>query len=287
MIRTLAFTLLGLLFFSGGRGEEATEYTLLSYNIRYDNPADGLDAWNRRKLDVASVLAEGKAGVIGLQEVLFHQLEYLNGHLPNHAWFGVGRDDGEKKGEFNPVFVDTTRFSVLDHGTFWLSETPHTPSRSWSAACNRICTWVHVVSRLQSDTLLVLNTHFDHASGKAREQSTQFFCGGVRMIREGFEPLFPRCSHEVLMGDFNAQLYGGTHYNLGMCWDHPEFDCTLEGSEGTFNGFDVNLPPAKRIDYIYTRGMTGVRYQHLDPRTVEGRCVSDHLPVRAVVRRRK
>ena len=44
----------------------------LSFNIRYDNPADGPDAWPHRISAVADLLARYRPDAFGLQEAKRH-----------------------------------------------------------------------------------------------------------------------------------------------------------------------------------------------------------------------
>ena len=97
--------------------------TVMSFNIRYDNPADGPDAWPLRKDWVAEIVRE-HADVAGLQEVRKGQLDDLKERLPGFEFYGVGRDDGKEAGEFVPVGWRKDRFTATDKGVFWLSETP-------------------------------------------------------------------------------------------------------------------------------------------------------------------
>lgn len=263
---------------------EGEEFNLLTYNIRYANSGDGEDAWPHRKSTVLDVLLESDAPIIGLQEVLHDQLQYLSAGMPGYQALGCGRDDGKTAGEYNPLLIDTARFRIVESNTFWLSTTPGTPSRSWKAACNRICTWARLTSVATGEEILVYNTHFDHASGQARSNSVGFFCHETLQQLPATNQPTTRPKVQVLMGDFNAQLYGDTHYTLHACWNTPDVNCKREGPEGTFNHFDPDTPASKRIDFIYTKGTTGLSYAHLDPRTGEGRCASDHLPVLARVR---
>ena len=78
---------------------------------------------NRRDR-VASVIRFHKADLVGMREVLRDQIGDLEILLPQYGWIGVGRDDGADGGEFSPIFYRKDRFTVLDSGTFWLSETP-------------------------------------------------------------------------------------------------------------------------------------------------------------------
>ncbi len=61
-----------------------------------------------------------------MQEALWDQITDLSGALTQYKHIGVGRDDGDKKGELSAIFYDTTRLMLLDSAakTFWLSETP-------------------------------------------------------------------------------------------------------------------------------------------------------------------
>ena len=104
----------------------------LSFNIRYDNPADGLDAWHHRVSSVADLVARYRPDAVGLQEAKKNQSEdlaHVLGSLPNldYAWLGVGRDDGRDGGEHNPIFYRRSALALEVSGTFWLSDTPEQP----------------------------------------------------------------------------------------------------------------------------------------------------------------
>jgi endonuclease/exonuclease/phosphatase family metal-dependent hydrolase len=86
----------------------------MSYNVRYDTDVDGENAWPHRCDRVVGTIARTDPDVIGLQEPIVHQLEYLETNLPAYSWIGVGRDDGESEGEFVPIGYRTGRFSLVD-----------------------------------------------------------------------------------------------------------------------------------------------------------------------------
>ena len=50
---------------------------VMSFNIRYNNPADGEHAWPNRRDRVASVIRFHKTDLIGMQEVLRDQISDL------------------------------------------------------------------------------------------------------------------------------------------------------------------------------------------------------------------
>ncbi|MDX1667427.1 MAG: hypothetical protein R3350_09370, partial [Saprospiraceae bacterium] len=114
----------------------------MTYNLRYDNPGDGPDRWELRREGVLDLLRYYRPQILGIQEGLYHQIEYLDEGLPSYAYVGMGRDGGAREGEFSAIFVDTTHYAIREHQTFWLSDSPEVPSVGWDAALNRICTYV-------------------------------------------------------------------------------------------------------------------------------------------------
>ena len=47
--------------------------SVMSYNIRYDNPDDGIHSWANREMHVGDLLDYYHADIIGLQEALSNQ----------------------------------------------------------------------------------------------------------------------------------------------------------------------------------------------------------------------
>ncbi|MGB5555573.1 MAG: endonuclease/exonuclease/phosphatase family protein, partial [Flavobacteriaceae bacterium] len=114
---------------------------VMTYNIKYDNVSDTVNNWNDRKEAMVDQLKKHDPGIIGMQEVLYGQLEYLDESLPDFEYVGVGRDDGKQKGEFSPILYNSKKFALLRSNTFWLSKTPEKVSVGWDAALERICTY--------------------------------------------------------------------------------------------------------------------------------------------------
>lgn len=112
----------------------ATTLSVMTFNMRYDNPEDGADNWRFRRGRVAEVIASHGVDVFGTQELLANQLGDLKRLLPGYAAVGVGREDGAEAGEFSAVFYRRDRFTPLESGTFWLSETLMSQARKGGTA---------------------------------------------------------------------------------------------------------------------------------------------------------
>lgn len=265
--------LLFLLLFHLPQGH-AQSLELISWNIRYDNPDDGPDRWEVRRGEVTQLLDFYHPAAIGLQEVLAHQLQYLDSCLTDYAFVGVGRDDGKSKGEFTPILFDTTRVRLIKHGAFWLSPTPGKVSTGWDAALPRICTWALLQRRSSGQRFWVFNTHFDHRGEVAREKSALLL---LQQIEEKNTEQLP----VVLMGDLNALPDSRPLKLLGTRLQdaHQQCERPFYGPQGTFSGFNTDAVPKGRIDYILLQKATINACRHIDDRRRNNHWPSDHLPV--------
>lgn len=256
------------------------QVTMMTYNLRFDTVNDGPNRWDARKEHLAAVIRHESPMFLGTQEGLKHQLDYLTSELEGYAYIGVGRDDGADAGEFSALFYDT-RLADLVPGsaeTFWLSETPDVPSKSWDAALPRIVTFGRFRIHSTGDTIDVYNTHFDHVGQRAREHSARLI---LHRILTGSET-----RNVVLMGDFNI-TEDNPAYQILISSPEVRLNDALAvtqtpavGPAFTFEGFQVrNSSDARRIDYIFVS--QGVRVLgHVTNSTFrDGHYPSDHLPV--------
>ncbi|MEF8845548.1 MAG: endonuclease/exonuclease/phosphatase family protein [Bacteroidales bacterium] len=275
MKKYLIPVLLSLLLSSIAMGQTVK---LITYNIRYDNPNATENAWDKRKDIITSQITFYEPGVFGIQEGLDHQVKYLNSQLESYSYVGVGRDDGETEGEYSAVYYNHNIFTELDHGTFWLSETPEQPSVGWDASMERICTWVLLEHEESGKKLRVFNTHFDHRGAKARANS-------ARLILRKMEEISSTQETIALMGDLNAlpdqepiEVIAEKLKDARVVSQTPPF-----GPEGTYNGFNYTEPAQRRIDYIFVKDTGVLKYGVLnDP--VNLHFPSDHFPVFAEIR---
>ena len=197
-MRKIINAVLIAIFIVMGCGTESPNpsFRIMTFNIRYNNPADGENAWSHRKGLVKSVIQFHQANIFGVQEALKEQMSDLENSLPEFSWFGVGRDDGKEAGEYSAIFYKKDRFDLLEHDTFWLSETPDIlGSMGWDAACVRIVTWGHFKDNISGKDFFHFNTHFDHRGEAARENSCELVVKKIKEIADE--------TPAILTGDFN------------------------------------------------------------------------------------
>ena len=247
---------------------------MITYNIRMNTSGDGEHAWPYRKDDVAALFRFHRADIFCVQEALPEQMDDLDAAFPDFTYEGIGRDDGKRLGEFSPVFYNHKRFSKLEGGTFWLSETPGECSFGWDAACRRVCSWVKLKDTKTGEIFHVFNTHFDHRGDEARRESAQLILNKIEEISDGSGAV-------VLCGDFNLQP-DSAPISLIQSKLHDAFQVSEQppyGSVATYHGFTYDDPPRDRIDYVFvSHDLRILRYGGLtDSR--DRSFFSDHLPV--------
>lgn len=253
------------------------ELTVMTLNMRYDNPEDGANNWRFRRERIAELIRSEAVDLLGTQEVLANQFDDLQALLPGYRAVGVGREDGARAGEFNAVFFRSDRFELLDSGVFWLSENPETPgSKGWDGACERLATWT-VLRDKSGGELLFINTHLDHIGEQARREGVALLLRRIETLRAG-RPV-------ILTGDFNAEPSSPVVARvvadsaLRSAWDTAPIRF---GSAWSFSDFG-QLPEEERplIDYVFYGGGLEVVSCSILPDTLGGGYLSDHAPVEA------
>lgn len=141
---------------------------VMSFNIRLDVDSDSLNSWKYRKDVATQIIKNYDIDIVGMQEVTPGQMRDFKERLTEYTALGVGREDGtngDASGEASPLFFKKDKFKALDSGTFWLSDTPETPSMGWDAACRRVATWA-VLEEISTGNKLLQSIHILIILGK-------------------------------------------------------------------------------------------------------------------------
>jgi len=269
--------------------DRASDVRVMSFNIRYGTAKDGDNHWDRRKEFLVETIKAFDPDLLGTQETLGFQRDYLAEQLPRYEKLGVGRDDGKESGEMMALYYRKDRFENLAQGHFWLSENPDQPgSKSWDSALPRMVTWVKLRDRkhAKAPPLMFFNTHFDHRGATARVESARFLRKQVGTLGKG-------CA-VIVTGDFNAgegsapykALFGTTDDQPSPLVDSYRTAHPKRGlNEGTFSGFRASATGGERIDWIGCSRDWKVLRAEIDRTQRDGRTPSDHFPVTAVLQR--
>ena len=226
----------------------AVEFNVATYNLRQQNVDDARrgDGWERRCPYIAQIVRFHEFNIFGTQEGFKNQLEDLKALLPGYEYIGVARDDGKDKGEHSAIFYDTTMFELLEHGDFWLSETPDRPGLGWDAACVRICSWGKFRHKDSGKVFQFFNLHLDHVGETARIESVKL----VQRKMKEFGLNLPT----FLTGDFNVDqthaMYAALSSSDFLC-DSFSVAQFVYAPNGTFNAYRTDGYTDSRIDHIF------------------------------------
>ncbi len=261
---------------AGSAAPTTIEFRVMSCNVRYGTADDGPDAWPLRCEALADAITATAPDVLGVQEALDFQVEFLARRLPHHRRVGQGRDGGAL-GEHAALFLDERLFELRDHGDFWWSETPDVvASVGWDAALTRICTWARLRVRATGRELHVWNTHFDHRGEQARLESARLI---ARRIAATAGP-------HLVLGDLNcgetsAPLAALRAAGLRDTFRDRHPDTTVVGTFHAFRGTTTG----DKIDYVLVdRGFETLAAELLTAPAANGRWPSDHHFVTATLR---
>ncbi len=262
---------------------------VMTFNIRYGTAKDGENHWDKRKEFLVETIKAFDPDLLGTQETLGFQRDFLAQQLAGYGVAGVGRDDGKEQGEMMALYFKQARFEKLGEGHFWLSETPDVVgSKGWDTSLPRMATWVRLQDRENKSAppILFVNTHFDHMGRVARLES-------AKLLRQQIESLASGAA-VILTGDFNSGEGSEPYKALfteAAGKPSPVIDAyraarpERKPNEGTSTPFDVTKTTGSRIDWIGASRDWKIVSIEIDRTHKDGRTPSDHFPVKAVLER--
>ena len=243
---------------------------VMSYNMRFVTEKDGNNQWKYRAKASPAMIRDYQPDVFGVQEAVAEQLEYMDSALVNYSYVGVGRDDGEKKGETMAIFYNTDKVELLNWGTFWLSPTFDKPSKGWGAGCRRTATWAQMKMKDSGKKFFYINTHLDHKSYEAQVKGMDMVLYRLGLLNTEAAPI-------ILTGDFNVKPDSPVLNDLNVCMFDARKNADKTDSYGTFNGWGKQ---SSIIDYIYYYGFAECPSYETIVKKYEGvPFISDHYPI--------
>lgn len=263
---------------------------VMSYNIRrrirHFNPRSP-DLWAHRKPLLARLLENEQPAVLGAQEALPDQANFVRRSLgKRYGVVGYGRQQ-DRRGEGCPIFYDRDRLLLLGWEQTALSDTPLVQASStWGNRVPRVVVDARFRDLVTGHDFQVVNTHFDHVSRLSRLRSAERL---REIVASSGLPA-------IATGDFNTDVGSGP-YDVLMGADDPGAargagvltDTWYNAAErlsvvwGTFLDYKPPVRERKRIDWILTSPGVTVEQVGINVVRYEGGWASDHVPVQAVL----
>jgi len=263
---------------------DGIQIKLMTYNLKFASPTYQ-PSWEIRRDMQIDLIRKYNPDIIGTQEGLKDQVDYLADHLPEYVVVGEGRQGGDDD-EHMAIFIKKDKFRLRELQSFQLSETPEIIG-SGPEVNPRMVTWVRLamINRMGVDEeslypedyrghwentqeFYLFNTHYFNggSQGVARQNAS-------KLIKERIAELdrFGEWTDErpvFLMGDFNCKPGSAPYKEL-----------TGDAETGTTGLMLDTSKDHNDIDWILYRGSVNVlHYEEVDY-NVKGVYPSDHKPI--------
>ena len=151
-------------YFESLRGLKKSHISIIDLNIRYINDIDGINIWDNRKSQLIELLLNKRADIFFFQEITRPQSDFIDRYLSSiYEFVGEYRDSSDAS-EKCSICVNKLKYTIHNHGQFWLSSTPYIPgSNDFGNFFPRICTWASL-KQIEGISLLFMNVHLDHVN---------------------------------------------------------------------------------------------------------------------------
>ena len=247
----------------------------MSYNVRYGSAEDGDNSWVNRRPATIAMINDQLPDVFGVQEAETDQLAYITENCTDYSVVGVGRDDGKSGGEHMSVFWNTQTMKLLEWGTFWLSDTPDTPSGTWGSSIKRSTTWTLMQHKASGRNIYFVNTHLHHRINEYEAQKK-----GLELIKARIAQMNTSGYPVVLTGDFNIHPDNTALDVLDGVMLSAREEAQKTDNRITYNAFKST--GGEILDYIYYSGFSGcLEFQAVTKTYLDIPYVSDHYPITA------
>jgi endonuclease/exonuclease/phosphatase family metal-dependent hydrolase len=249
---------------------ELATLEIMSFNVQQPYGT----SWESRRDKAVAMLSAENPDIVGSQEAVADQRDYLLSRLPQYGCYGVGRDGGES-GEASWIFYRKDRFTVdsAESGNFWLSATPDQPSR-YGGSYNRLCTHARLVEKKTGKALHLFNAHFYMGNEPQwRSASARKLAAEMAKRKRSGEPV-------LATGDFNSTESDAVTRWMKSGTDNP---FPLRDSYRDFDPFGrVTTGFGVKLDYVYLEKTSPLRVLKAWVVTAPVG-VSDHIPISATL----
>ena len=292
-------------------GGDRGDLTVISYNVKTENGAaqSGVSSsWDTRVAMLKEFVTKYMPDSIGMQEVTPTWRSYMDSQIFDssiYAGVGVARTTDESKAlEQCTIYYRKDKYTLVDSGTFWLSDTPDVVGSKYEE-CEypRICTYVVLKNKTTGEKYIHMNTHLAHEGGDIGRQLR------AKQIGVMFNKLYELGTDipVVITGDFNQRkttskgkndavyklmvglksftLPDGTPYTFKNLADsrlnaHDSMSASTTATMVKYYNTSYN-PIYEPIDYCFYSSdkLEALSYFTLLSPNSNGEYMSDHLPV--------
>ena len=248
---------------------------IMSFNVRCADDAFG-SVKGRSQL-VCAALEQYAPNSFGVQEATQEWLDILNEKLDSYACVSQMRD-GKKNSEASAVFYLKDKYTLIDSGTIWLSDTPEEfASKFILSFCPRIATWATLKDKSTGEIYTHINTHLDHVLESVRVDQ-------INVLKVKIEELKAKGYPVVCTGDFNTKEGADAYNEMKGCLLDSKYLAKSSDDGATYINYGQNIFETKPIDFIFVSEGTDVETYKIIDEKISDMYLSDHAAVCADVK---
>ena len=277
--------------------DKTFSFRLMSFNILQSKDEGEGHTWAEyREAPCKEMFTATDPDIICLQECRRTQLNFMKTNFPQYSYFQYAKDGVKAAGYENVEKCDddaifqngghrdvialrTDKFSMLDWGRFWFSETPDVSSYAGDLFVDggtpKLTLWLKVRERATGIVFYVWTTHFFPSGVTGRLQ-----CGIMSAQRMKAE--CPDDAPVFFCGDLNVTY---EHDALKPIRDYMQSAGKTAATPNylpTYTGFRTDPGTWTYIDHIFYRNATADTYKVVNEPIANGTSVcSDHFPIYA------
>lgn len=253
------------------KSEDATR--VMSFNVRCKN--DGIQTITNRSKVAVEVIKQYYPDSFGVQECTPRWKRIFAANLDGkYACVGAARDYYGPFTEYSSIYYLKDKYTLIDSGTFWLSETPEKRwTKSFDSACFRVASWALLENKETGVRYTHINTHLDHVLESTREAQMKVLIDCVQKVANG--------SPIVMTGDFNAYEDNSLVYDVACESFNDAKKVAANSDTGrTFTSYGTKEEDGTgAIDFIFADKSLEIDTYKIIRNTVQDIYPSDHYPI--------
>lgn len=231
------------------------EFVILDYNVWMHTAGQ-----ESRVKSVLQTIEDISPDLMGLQECTHEWMAFITEKFSGeYGIVGEGRDGtNTANDQFNPILYRKDKFTLIDSGTRWLSETPEIKyTKVPDSTYERIFTFAVLEEKSSGKQFVFISTHFDHQGGQADQASCM--AASISQFRD--MPMF-------MCGDYNGSGIAKVMRDYGYV-NSKKVALNKVNDVATMSG-------GSEIDFIFTNGIGSVVTYYEVGNENES---SDHFPL--------
>ncbi len=248
---------------------------IMSFNVRCADDAFG-SVKGRSQL-VCAALEQYAPNSFGVQEATQEWLDILSENLDGYACVSQMRD-GKKSSEASAVFYLKDKYTLIDSGTIWLSDTPDEFASKFTLSfCPRIATWVTLQDKSTGEIYTHINTHLDHVLESVRVDQ-------IKVLKVKIEELKAKGYPVVCTGDFNTKEGADAYNEMKGCLLNSKYLAKNSDDGATYTNYGQNIFETKPIDFVFVSEGTEVETYKIIDEKINDMYLSDHAALCADIK---